>query len=612
MHIYAAYYTAGPAGSMKLHVHAVGQPLPSSAAPLTVSVRNSKGGYTLMLPPSESDRRGTEASPAMSVSRILCPSSLARDACFVTVGAGGGLGRGASIYSYKLKLSVLNESTWFLKEGAPPRAIVVTPTTPSVFQYRWPDDPHVRAVRMLAGARYLTFTACGSTIVHRDELPDGFFVSTLVHENDEACYPDGDRNATGDRRKLVRLLVTEHHADFSYAAAPVLLAVAFVLIGGMSFLLRSRYADWIVRSQLEAVKGAEASDAAEGVAGEWMVHEEDRPAATRGSLLSPASVLFTCALLIVAFGVNSVYMDLASERRSGNMDACYRNDLCSHDVGDLPDLNHVISNVPYVGAGVGFLLAVGAQHHVRNSDIDFFFIYYLYCALGAKVFQTRRGVTNRFHYTPALLVAAITLLGSLQYLAGRSYAWWVVVVLVHMTGSTLWAVQMYLRGDVGCFLPVCRRTTADQRTRRIAIVNLLMNLTLAIVGLVAPSAFSDFSMYALLFFTLNSGLYIAYYFGMKKLRYRESPSRLSVAFLLMGLAAVVPALVVFVFYNPYNTEESAALSRTANAHCVHFGFFDAHDVWHFLSATALFFLLMGILTLDDDLLATPRNKIPVF
>ncbi|XP_037083574.1 SID1 transmembrane family member 1-like [Pollicipes pollicipes] len=509
---------------------------------------------------------------------------------------------------------------------------------------------------MLAGARYLTFTACGSTIVHRDELPDGFFVSTLVHENDEACYPDGDRNATGDRRKLVRLLVTEHHADFSYAAAPVLLAVAFVLIGGMSFLLRSRYADWIVLSQLEAVKGAEASDAAEGVAGEWMVHEEDRPAATRGSLLSPASVLFTCALLIVAFGVNSVYMDLASERRSGNMDACYRNDLCSHDVGDLPDLNHVISNVPYVGAGVGFLLAVGAQRHVyaaassgaasprgvphdfdlfaslgaalmlegftsglyhvcpnsRNSDIDFFFIYYLYCALGAKVFQTRRGVTNRFHYTPALLVAAITLLGSLQYLAGRSYAWWVVVVLVHMTGSTLWAVQMYLRGDVGCFLPVCRRTTADQRTRRIAIVNLLMNLTLAIVGLVAPSAFSDFSMYALLFFTLNSGLYIAYYFGMKKLRYRESPSRLSVAFLLMGLAAVVPALVVFVFYNPYNTEESAALSRTANAHCVHFGFFDAHDVWHFLSATALFFLLMGILTLDDDLLATPRNKIPVF
>jgi hypothetical protein len=41
-------------------------------------------------------------------------------------------------------------------------------------------------------------------------------------------------------------------------------------------------------------------------------------------------------------------------------------------------------------------------------------------------------------------------------------------------------------------------------------------------------------------------------------------------------------------------------------------FFDNHDMWHFLSATALFLAFISLLTIDDDLLLAERDRIPVF
>lgn len=41
-------------------------------------------------------------------------------------------------------------------------------------------------------------------------------------------------------------------------------------------------------------------------------------------------------------------------------------------------------------------------------------------------------------------------------------------------------------------------------------------------------------------------------------------------------------------------------------------FYDNHDMWHFLSATALFLAFIFLLTIDDDLLITDRGHIEVF
>ncbi|XP_043201170.1 uncharacterized protein LOC122370013 [Amphibalanus amphitrite] len=378
-------------------------------------------------------------------------------------------------------------------------------------------------------------------------------------------------------------------------------------------------------------------------------------------VLNPVSLQLTCALLIAAFGISNVAIDVAAERRTGNFDRCYRNDLCCHNGQVMPDLNHLLSNVPYIGAGIGFLLAVYAQWHVyeiagdhgrgvprgvphdfnmfttigaalaiegvtsglyhvcpnnRNSHIDFFFIYYLCAAMGAKLFQTRRGVTTRFHYTPALLVATITLLGSLQQVPGMTpHSWQLAVVLTHFSSSFLWAAQMYLTGHVGLFVPWCWEITSDLRTRRLAAAHIILNGGLALWGLFWPDSGSDVfhsSTYALLYFSLNSGMYVFYYMIMKLVVCRERPPGLSVFNILVGIASAVPALYFFVIRKSYNTNESPALSRTVNHPCVMFDFYDGHDIWHFLSASALFFLMLGVLTLDDDLLATPRDRIPVF
>jgi len=55
-----------------------------------------------------------------------------------------------------------------------------------------------------------------------------------------------------------------------------------------------------------------------------------------------------------------------------------------------------------------------------------------------------------------------------------------------------------------------------------------------------------------------------------------------------------------------------AQSRLYNRSCELLNFFDSHDIWHFLSALAMFFSFMVLLTLDDDLKDVHRSQIPVF
>lgn len=55
-----------------------------------------------------------------------------------------------------------------------------------------------------------------------------------------------------------------------------------------------------------------------------------------------------------------------------------------------------------------------------------------------------------------------------------------------------------------------------------------------------------------------------------------------------------------------------AESRQWNQDCILLGFYDKHDVWHLLSAPALYFMFMYLMCLDDDIIDKKRIKIPVF
>jgi len=80
---------------------------------------------------------------------------------------------------------------------------------------------------------------------------------------------------------------------------------------------------------------------------------------------------------------------------------------------------------------------------------------------------------------------------------------------------------------------------------------------------------------------------------------------------LLTLLSVVASLV-FLSMPTSNHDLNPAASREMNHECILFEFYDFHDIWHFLSAFALFFASVTLLVVDDDLNDIPRHHILVF
>ena len=123
----------------------------------------------------------------------------------------------------------------------------------------------------------------------------------------------------------------------------------------------------------------------------------------------------------------------------------------------------------------------------------------------------------------------------------------------------------------------------------------------------------DFSSYFLAALVTNLTMMLFYYIITKWI-YREihlhNDWRLALYFVL----ALVFWLTGVFYYTRTVTDwlDPPAVSRNGNQDCVIFGFFDAHDLWHFLSAFALFFSFLLLMTLDDGQRVTERSKLRVF
>ena len=61
-----------------------------------------------------------------------------------------------------------------------------------------------------------------------------------------------------------------------------------------------------------------------------------------------------------------------------------------------------------------------------------------------------------------------------------------------------------------------------------------------------------------------------------------------------------------------STNVTAAESRNLNTECIWGDLYDHHDIWHFFSATGLFFSFVLLLVLDDGIDHLPRNTIYIF
>ena len=84
-----------------------------------------------------------------------------------------------------------------------------------------------------------------------------------------------------------------------------------------------------------------------------------------------------------------------------------------------------------------------------------------------------------------------------------------------------------------------------------------------------------------------------------------------VSFFLSLIIGMI-AMYFFVALKDYEVFGSREDSEKRAHDCILLGFFGPHDIWHLLSAPAVFFMYIFVLFIDDDLRNVPRRSIPVF
>ncbi|CDW61132.1 sid transmembrane family member [Trichuris trichiura] len=120
----------------------------------------------------------------------------------------------------------------------------------------------------------------------------------------------------------------------------------------------------------------------------------------------------------------------------------------------------------------------------------------------------------------------------------------------------------------------------------------------------------DFPLFLVVIFISNLMLYLLFYVSMK-LRHRE---HLNGRVLVIGtLSGLSWGFSLFFFLDKQlSWRVTAAQSRELNGACLIAKFYDAHDIWHFLSAISMFLSFLILLVIDDDLVNTAHDQIPVF
>jgi len=122
---------------------------------------------------------------------------------------------------------------------------------------------------------------------------------------------------------------------------------------------------------------------------------------------------------------------------------------------------------------------------------------------------------------------------------------------------------------------------------------------------------------------VNIFLYLMFYLVLKayetyEMLKKPSTSRYRLVspifcFIILILAIIMAFMAGKFYINKHQSRNhTPEESRDKNEQCSYMDFFDNHDMWHFLSASSLFLAFIFLLSIDDDLLCTPRANIDVF
>ncbi|CAH8480687.1 unnamed protein product [Schistosoma intercalatum] len=391
----------------------------------------------------------------------------------------------------------------------------------------------------------------------------------------------------------------------------------------------------------------------------------------RYGTLNRKYLLYFWYLIIISifYGLPAVQLIMTYQKavfETGNEDLCYYNFECAHSLGIFTAFNNIISNIGYVMLGLLFLgltarrdilhrrsknlnpnsQALGIPQHYglfyamglaltmeglmsacyhmcpnfSNFQFDTAYMYILGMLIMLKIYQTRHPDVNASAHSAYMVMAVVIFLGVLGVLYGNQI-FWIIFTIFFLIMSVILTVEIYYMGqwNIDLCLPRriyylirtdgigCLRPTYLERMLLLLIAN-LVNFTLAGYGIVKRPR--DFSTFLLSIFMINLLMY-TFFYAIMKLRHRERFQMLSLVYIL--LTCISWGCAIYFYFNRTTTwEVTPARSRALNQPCVLLDFYDAHDVWHFLSSISMFFSFMLIMYMDDDLSKRPRNQIFVF
>ncbi|XP_046145976.1 SID1 transmembrane family member 1-like isoform X1 [Osmia bicornis bicornis] len=350
---------------------------------------------------------------------------------------------------------------------------------------------------------------------------------------------------------------------------------------------------------------------------------------------------------------------------TGNQDMCYYNFLCAHPFGLLSDFNHVFSNFGYIMLGLLFIFITYSREHNEldreknkcygipqhyglfyamgtalimegilsgsyhvcpnrsNFQFDTSFMYIIAVLCMIKIYQTRHPDINARAPVTFGILALIIFIGLLGVLNGSIY-FWILFTIMHLLICLFLTIQIYYMGRWRCRGSLTRAIQTCKYDARSGVRNLfrplylarfimlvianLCNVALAVVGNIRHE--KNFATFLLAILMSNLILYTIFYIVMKICN-KERILLQPLIFIILSMVFWAAAYYFFIS-KTISWALTPAQSRNYNRPCKLLNFFDNHDIWHFLSAFAMFFSFMVLLTLDDDLVDVHRSQIPVF
>jgi dsRNA-gated channel SID-1 len=292
---------------------------------------------------------------------------------------------------------------------------------------------------------------------------------------------------------------------------------------------------------------------------------------------------------------------------------------CGVDVDD-------VSLYYALGWSVVFEGLFSALYHICPSSVNFQVDTLQMLVAASLMFLIMIGKRHPSHLPSAFRayshVFVFVLFNLMSLLPVPTALFWVVVALIIMTVSIRGSIYLYTFENTSLLelAKVCAARVracsgpSDRARFALIVVTNAITLALTIVAIVTGVFYQQstlgFVSFVLGLLILMLMIYLTWYF-VQKLLHHEHIHWISYTLLVLMFASWTFAIHFYriAISNKFLTYEQ---SKSLNAECIVFDYFDSHDVWHFVSAVGLLITMMLLYTLDRPLRNTPRSDIAVF